>query len=110
MHELALEEIRDRRKTDMRMRRDVEPSSGRELHGLQMIEKDERPDQPAPRRRPDAVDCQAFERSRPRADDELDRGVRFALFLDRADRHQLVAAFSGAMQNAQSLLPSRSRK
>ena len=71
---------------------------------LQVIEKNERPDQPAPGRRPDSVDRDALERPEPRTDDQIDDRVEALL------RHQFPVAPSGSWQKAASLLPSGSRK
>ena len=51
MHDLAVEQIGDGGKPDMRMRPHVEPVAGAELGRPEMIEENERPDHARARRR-----------------------------------------------------------
>src|SRR5690606_38745588 len=74
MHDLAVEEIGDRRKADVRMRPDVDlaRNAGLEVHGPHMVEEDERTDHPAFRERQHSPDLEPAEAPPPLSDHELD--------------------------------------
>ncbi len=79
MRDLAVEEVRDRRQADVRMR----PHIGRARHRSgeferpKVIEEDERADHATLRERQHAADLEAAEIARPRRDQQIDRRFRF---------------------------------
>ena len=78
MHDLAREQIRDRRQADVRMRTHVDPPRQirGELHRTHVIEEHERADHAALRPRQHAPDLEAAQIAATRFDHQLDRGVR----------------------------------
>ena len=72
MHDLACEEIGHRRKTDMRMRPDVDALARRKRGRTHEIEEDDRPDVPYRRRGQQSRDREAAEVAHPAFDDRRD--------------------------------------
>ena len=68
MDDLALEEIRDRRKPDVRMRAHIDAATGRKSGRPHVIEEDEGADQLARRRGQHAADGEAAEVARAGGD------------------------------------------
>src|SRR5690606_41886476 len=83
MHDLAGEEVRDRRQPDMRVRTDIDVARNSRLEDdrAHVIEEDERADHPALRERQHPADVEAPETALPACDDDLDHDAnpRFRL-------------------------------
>ena len=77
VHDLAREQVRDRRQADVRMRTHVDPPRQvrGKLHRTHVIEEDERADHAALRPRQHAPDLEAAQIAATRFDHQLDRGV-----------------------------------
>src|SRR5690606_33694837 len=76
MHDLAREEVRDRRQTDVRMRTDIDVARDPRLEDERphVIEEDERTDHSPPRVRQHPADVEPSEAPLPTRDHELDHG------------------------------------
>src|SRR4029078_4476672 len=84
MHDLALEQIRERGQADVRMRAHVDAArnAGRELDRSEVIEEDEPPDTAPLAEQEHASHGEAAEVAAARIDDEFDHGgLRRALFV-----------------------------
>ena len=80
MHDLAFEQIRDRREPDVRMRAHGDAVARRKHGGPHVIEKHERPDHAPLRRRQHAANVELAEAAHARLDRQLDRrGARARL-------------------------------
>ena len=77
MHDLAVEQIGDRGKADMRMRPHIDAFAGAKYRGPKMIEENEWTNHPRTRRGQRAADLQPTEIDRARHDNVRDRVARW---------------------------------
>jgi len=84
--DLAADQVSDRGEADVRMRAHVDPLPQQKLGRTHLIEKDERSDHLAARRRQRPAHLEAAEVTRPRHDDHLDRSLRLLLVAPRVPR------------------------
>src|SRR5439155_2756864 len=76
MHDLAVEQVGDGGKADMRVRPDVDAASGFELRRPHLVEEDERSDHAPSNRWQDSPNLEAAEIASSRHDDGFERPRR----------------------------------
>jgi len=102
MHDLAVEQVRDRREADLGMRAHAHPCAEQELGRAHLVEEDERPDHLTLVGGERAPNLEAAEVARPRDDDRLD-GVAGQL----VTRLWIVTGLPAHLRLRASKLPER---